>query len=196
MANTSILETPAPFGTSTRATTRRPLWLTAAWGISAGVFIGMASLPKSAQAVDGCLVLLCFAAPSWSAIPQCVPPIKQVLNDLAHGRPFPTCAMSGTGNSATNKRSSAPAYCPPQYSRKSEYDGNAAEMCEFDGAVEVSIEGGLWTRTWWSLSGDSVTEYTPAAKARLGTFDTRFDDDYARWLAMQPPALPSCDICT
>jgi hypothetical protein len=156
----------------------------------------MASLPKPAHAVDGCLVLLCFAAPIWSAIPQCVPPIKQVLHDLARGRPFPSCSMAGAGNGATNRRASAPAYCPPQYTHKSEYDGNTSEMCEFDGAVEVSIEGALWTRTWWSLSGDSVTEYTPAAKAQLGTFDTRFDDDYARWLAMQPPDPPSCDTCT
>ena len=37
--------------------------------------------------------------------------------------------------------------------------------------------------------GDTVTEFTPAAKARFGTWDTRFDDDYALWLASQPPAL-------
>eukprot|EP01036_Dinobryon_divergens_P012369 gene12369-16659_t len=39
----------------------------------------MALAPTSARAVDGCLVLLCFAAPSWRAIPQCVPPVVQVL---------------------------------------------------------------------------------------------------------------------
>ena len=75
------------------------------------------------------------------------------------------------------------------------YDGGASYTCDYDGAVEVRIEGSLWTRTWWSMAG-SVTEYTPAAKARLGTWDTRFENDYARWLAIQPPAPPSCDICT
>jgi hypothetical protein len=36
-----------------------------------------ASAPVAA--VDGCLVLLCFAAPNWRAIAQCVPPIRDVL---------------------------------------------------------------------------------------------------------------------
>ena len=67
---------------------------------------GFASTP--AVAVDGCLVLLCFAAPSWRAIPQCVPPIKQVLRDLALGRMFPTCAMSGPANSASHRWAQAP----------------------------------------------------------------------------------------
>ncbi|RZA15171.1 MAG: hypothetical protein EOP02_25220, partial [Proteobacteria bacterium] len=35
---------------------------------------------------DGCVVLLCLAAPSWRAIPQCVPPIRQLFRDLARGR--------------------------------------------------------------------------------------------------------------
>src|SRR6476646_9668382 len=89
------------------------------WVISAGSL-----LPVPARAVDGCLVLLCFAAPSWSAIPQCVPPIQEVLRDLARGRPFPSCSMGGAGNSASHRWSSAPVYCPPQYARVSEYDGS------------------------------------------------------------------------
>mgnify|MGYP006381055081 CR=1 FL=1 len=55
----------------------------------------LAIAPRTAHAVDGCKVLLCFAAPSWRAIPQCVPPIREVLRDLARGRPFPSCAMAG-----------------------------------------------------------------------------------------------------
>ena len=173
-----------------------PLWKTAVGGALAGIFISIGALPKPAHAVDGCLVLLCFAAPNWSAIPQCVPPIQQVLRDLARGRPFPSCSMSGAGNNASHKWSSAPAYCPPQYTRTSEYDGSASYTCDYDGAVEVTIDGGLWTRTWWNRAGSSVTEYTSVAKAQLGTWDTRFEDDYARWLAAQPPAPPSCDICS
>ena len=64
------------------------------------VIVASSLAPTSARAVDGCLVLLCFAAPSWRAIPECVPPIREVLRDLARGRPFPTCAMAGAGNSA------------------------------------------------------------------------------------------------
>jgi hypothetical protein len=51
-----------------------------------------------AQAADGCTVLLCLAAPRWRAIAQCVPPVREVLRDLARGGPVPVCAMAGAGN--------------------------------------------------------------------------------------------------
>jgi hypothetical protein len=38
-----------------------------------------------------------------------------------------------------------------------------------------------------------VTEFTPAAKAQLGTWDTKFDDDYAAWFAALPPPAPVAD---
>lgn len=149
-------------------------------------------LPAPARAVDGCLVLLCFAAPSWRAIPQCVPPIRQVLKDLARGRPFPSCGMAGAGNSAAHRWASAPAYCPPQYTTAIETEGGPVYHCSYRGAVSVRIAGSPWARTWWNRSGDSVTEYTDTAKAQLGDWDTRFDDDYAVWVATQPPAPPPC----
>jgi hypothetical protein len=149
----------------------------------------------SANAVDGCLVLLCLAAPSWSSIPQCVPPIRSVLDDLAHGRPFPTCNMSGAGNSAGNQGASAPGFCPAQYTTAFDLEVGTRYECRFDGAISTTIDGALWTRTWWNFSGETVTEYTPAAKAALGSFDTRFDDDYAAWLATQAPATPACPAC-
>ncbi len=146
----------------------------------------------AARAVDGCLVLLCLAAPDWSQIAQCVTPVRQVLHDLARGRPFPTCAMSGAGNSATHQWASAPGYCPPQYTFV--VDGVDAKIysCAFDGAVSVNIDGQPWSRTWWSLRGTSVTEFSAAAKTAMGSWNTRFDDDHAQWLASQPPVvLPS-----
>lgn len=146
-----------------------------------------------ARAVDGCLVLLCFAAPSWRSIPLCVPPIRQVLHDLARGRPFPACGMAGAGNSAQHTWAHAPGNCPPQYVRSFEGEGSPTYYCEYSGAVSVTIDGALFTRTWWSLSGDSVTEYTPEAKARFGTWDAQFDDDYATWLATQPSAPVESD---
>jgi hypothetical protein len=152
-------------------------------------------VPTPAHAVDGCKVLLCFAAPSWRSIPECVPTINQVLRDLARGRPFPTCAMSGPANSASHQWSSAPAYCPPQYTRVFDGESGPIYSCDYTGAVAVNIDGVLWARTWWSFAGDSVTEFTPAAKARLGTWDTKFDDDYATWLAPLPPPAPPCPTC-
>lgn len=160
------------------------------------LLVAVATLvPTPAHAVDGCKVLLCFAAPSWRSIPQCVPPIQQVLRDLARGRPFPTCAMSGPANSASHQWSSAPAYCPPQYTRVFDGESGPVYSCDYTGAVAVNIDGVLWARTWWSFAGDSVTEFTPAAKAQLGTWDTKFDDDYATWLALVPPPAPPCPTC-
>ena len=138
-----------------------------------------------ARAVDGCLVLLCFAAPSWRAIPQCVPPITQVLRDLARGRPFPTCAMSGAGNSGSHQWASAPANCPPQYTLASEVENGLVYSCAYSGVVTIQIDGSPWSRTWWSMGGGTVTDFSPAAKARMGTWDTKFDDDYVAWSAAQ-----------
>ena len=160
------------------------------------LLVALATLvPTPAHAVDGCKVLLCFAAPSWRSIPQCVPPIQQVLRDLARGRPFPTCAMSGPANSASHQWSSAPGYCPPQYTRVFDGESGPVYSCDYTGAVAVNIDGVPWARTWWSFAGDSVTEFTPAAKAQLGTWDSKFDADYAAWLASLPPPAPTCQTC-
>ena len=141
----------------------------------------------AAQAVDGCLVLLCFAAPSWRAIPQCVPPIRQVLRDLARGKAFPTCGMAGAGNLASHEWASAPGNCPPQYMRIDPAEGAPIYSCDYTGAVSVFISGAPFARTWWSMGGDTVTEFSAAAKVQLGSWDTRFDDDYAAWQATLAP---------
>lgn len=156
---------------------------------------GLASAP--ARAVDGCLILLCFAAPSWGAIPQCVPPIRQVLRDLALGKPFPSCGMAGDGNDARHAWSNAPDFCPPQYTIVWQGENAPIYDCAYDGAVSVAINGLPFARTWWSLRGETVTDFSPDAKAQLGAWDTRFDDDYAAWLAAQPPAPPPppCHDC-
>jgi hypothetical protein len=147
------------------------------------------SFSTPARAVDGCLVLLCLAAPSWSAIPQCVSPVRQLFQDLARGKPFPTCAMAGAGNSAGNRWTSAPSFCPPQYTRVFEGESAPTYQCDYTGAISVSINGAQFSRTWWSFIGDSVTEFSPAAKTQLGTWDKRFDDDYTKWLESLPPPV-------
>lgn len=159
---------------------------------AAGLWLAalIALVPTPARAVDGCLVLLCLAAPNWRAIPQCVPPVQQLFRDLARGKPFPTCGMSGAGNTANHAWSNAPTFCPPQYTRVIDGESAPIYQCDYSGAISVSINGAPFSRTWWSFGGDSVTEFSPAAKTQLGTWDTRFDDDYANWLASLPPPAP------
>lgn len=153
---------------------------------------GLLAVHPAAMAADGCLVLLCFAAPSWRAIPQCVPSITQVFRDLARGKAFPTCGMSGAGNRAAHQWANPPSFCPPQYTQLIDGGGMPNYVCDYAGAVAVDIDGALWTRTWWRFDGDTVTEYTAAAKASLGWWDSKFDDDYAAWLATQPPPCMDC----
>lgn len=162
----------------------KPVTMRAVIGAALATALVMMSAP--ARAVDGCVVLLCLAAPSWRSISQCVPPVTQVLRDLARGKPFPTCAMAGPGNSSTHDWASAPAFCPPQYTRVFDGPNGPVYSCDYSGAISVTVQGAPFARTWWSVSGDAVTEFTPAAKAQLGTWDSRFDADYAAWLAAQP----------
>jgi hypothetical protein len=152
----------------------------------AGLVASAALVCPPARAVDGCLVLLCLAAPSWSSVLQCVAPVQQMLDDLAHGRPFPTCSMSGAGNQGSQRWSNPPGFCPPQYTHADPLESGTRYTCDYDGAVEVDIDGALWSRTWWRIAGGTVTEFSAAAKAQLGSWDPRFDDDYAAWLALQP----------
>jgi len=100
--------------------------------------------------------------------------------------------MSGSGNGARHAWSSAPAYCPPQYTRVIEGESAPIFQCDYSGAISVSINGALFSRTWWNVGGDSVTEFSSAAKTQLGSWDTRFDEDYAKWLATLPP--PPADL--
>lgn len=156
-----------------------------------GIAVATAALTllaaSPAHAADGCLVLLCFAAPSWSAIPQCVAPIRQVLRDLARGRAFPTCGMAGVGNGATHAWASAPGNCPPQYTWEMGAEGTPMMGCDFSGAVTVRINGASFSRTWWNMAGTTVTEFSSAAKATLGRWDTRFEADYVAKFGALPP---------
>ena len=170
----------------------RLLQIVATHAIGLPIAAIVAVTPTPALAADGCLVLLCLAAPSWRAIPQCVSPVRQLFRDLARGKPFPRCGMSGSGNTAQHTWSSAPAFCPPQYTRVIDGESAPTYQCDYTGAISVSINGAPFSRTWWSFGGDSVTEFSPSAKVQLGGWETRFDDDYAKWLAALPP--PPADL--
>lgn len=142
-------------------------------------------LSGPAHAVDGCKLLLCMAG-NWKNISQCEPTVRQALRDVARGRGWPTCSMSGS--SGTGNQYVAPEQCPEQYRTISGTDDNGRVIysCPFSGVIHVAVEGRPWSRTWWSPSGDSVVEWLPAAKAAFASspdsMDDKFDRDHAAWV--------------
>ena len=138
-----------------------------------------------AHAVDGCQLLLCMAG-SWQNISQCVPTVRQALRDVARGRAWPTCSMGG--DSASGNQYVAPVQCPEQYVTNTGTDRNGRVIysCPFSGVIHVAIEGRLWSRTWWSSTGDSVVEWLPGARAAFSSspdaMDGRFERDHAAWV--------------
>lgn len=160
---------------------------------SALIASAMVMAAPAAHAADGCKVLLCLAG-NWSAIGECVPPVREVLRDLARGRPFPTCAMAGAGNSASLSWASE-ATCPPMYSNYNA-DSGRWESCTYAGSFNVRVEDADWSTVFWSWGGDTSTWYTPKAKSKLGSFiDPKYDADQAAWEAAHPPPPPCTGDC-
>lgn len=191
MRQFSTLSLLRQLGTAIRGESRAARTPTRSTKVVTAAIMALTGLPFPAHAVDGCLVLLCLAAPDWRAIAQCVDPIYQLLSDLRHGRPFPHCSFSGAGNDARHDWASAPENCPPQYARYADLgESSKVWVCDYTGVISVRINGAAWSRVWWGWDSDTVTEYSQDAKQQLGTWSTKFDDDYAAWLAIQPPAEP------
>ena len=146
--------------------------------LSAGLacFIGTCVItPSLAHADDwGCQVILCLSNPGGpEQYAECVPPIEKLWRTLRHGDPFPTCdfgAGGSQGTSASNTFASA-AYCRgillywggPE---KSEL------LCGARGAINVDIDGELYTRVWWDADGEdhTITEFYGA-----GSTDAPYD---------------------
>lgn len=141
----------------------------------------------SAHAVDGCKFLLCIAGP-WTSIPACVSTVKQVFRDLARGRAFPTCAMSGGGNAAGNAWVDQPS-CPSMY-RQYDSDGNYAG-CSYPGRIDVYVSGSLWSQVYWDMGGNTATWYSSTARSSLtqtpgsAPLDDAFLNDLNGWNSAQ-----------
>lgn len=142
----------------------------------------------SAHAADGCKFLLCIAGP-WSSIAACVPTVHEVLHDLARGRPFPTCGMSGANNSAHNTWVDE-ASCPSMYRQYSSMSGGYSG-CAFPARISVYINGGLWSQVYWDMSANTSTWYSAAARSGLtqpsgsAPLDDRFLNDLRGWNSVQ-----------
>ncbi|QVN18973.1 hypothetical protein [Burkholderia pyrrocinia] len=130
--------------------------------------------PTLARADDwGCQVLLCLANPGGpEQYAQCVPPIEKLWSALSHGDPFPSCDFSaGLANLAPAIRAAIPAsllanlgagtgasntWAGGGYCREDlVYWGGPEQsvlMCGASGAINVIIDGTLYTRVWWGVS--------------------------------------------
>jgi hypothetical protein len=162
------------------------------WLSNLSVALALCMSAGASRAADGCTVLLCLAGP-WMSIQQCVPPVAQTLRDLALGKPFPVCDMSGEGNGARNDWATE-ATCPEMY-RNYNQDNGVYEACAYPGRITVVIDGQLWSEMFWTTSGPTSTRYSDYARAQLGdSLDPTYDRDLAAWeAAHQPP--PECDTC-
>lgn len=158
----------------------------------AGFAMSAATLSQ-ASAADGCVVLLCLAGP-WTQISQCVPPVNETLRDLALGKPFPACDMSGDGNKAGNTWTTE-STCPEMYSIYGVKDG-AWQRCMYPGLISVFIDGQLWSDMFWDRSGRTSTRYTDHARVQLGEqyLDPKYDQDLAEWETRHPDP-PPCQGC-
>ena len=149
----------------------------------------------AAHAVDACKVTLCIAG-DWRHIGTCVPPVEEVLRDMALGRSWPTCAMASastgtTGTSALNATSESLTEdtCPPMFQEFRTVDMEQIYSgCRYTGAVSVSIAGAAWSTLYWNASGDSIISYSATAEAQLGAgnYDTTYDTELAEWVASHP----------
>lgn len=115
----------------------------------------------------GCRVLLCLANPNGpEAVSECVPPIERLYDDLAEGRPFPTCeemSANGSGSSGINQFAST-SYCHPDLiSYGGNYFGVNNFTCSATGAITITKNGQTQMRYWWNMNrGPSLMETTIA----------------------------------
>lgn len=115
---------------------------------------------SKARADDwGCQVLLCLSNPGGPMqFAECVPPVQRLWNELARGRPFPTC--SGVGFQA-----SGPGYepysCEAGYRLTARFGSQGQEAACVSGsrqAVDSSqcaASAGDGTPRWVSTGGQS-----------------------------------------
>jgi hypothetical protein len=89
----------------------------------------------------------------------------------------------------------APIQCPEQYRFIAGFTRNGDPWygCPYSGVIHVAVEGKPWLRTWWSLSGETVVEWLPAARSALtnspGGLDDQFESDHAAWLVAEQARL-------
>lgn len=153
-------------------------------GMVACAVVGAVGNPVLALADDwGCQVMLCLSDPRGPETESaCVPPIEKLWTALRKGNPFPTCDFSSSYNdlpadlknaipasvmqSIANSNSGASnTYASASYCREDMLHWGGPEqselLCSATGAINVTIDGVLFTRVWWDTGsqGKTLTEY-------------------------------------
>lgn len=152
--------------------------------------IAVTFLPSRFALADdwGCQVVLCLADPRGpEAESACVPPIEKLWAALRDGDPFPTCNFNSSStdlppsvlsaipaSTLANLGNGSGAVSVPassNYCREDLLHWGGPEqselLCSASGAINVTIDGTLFTRVWWDAPNQdsSITEYygTPMA---------------------------------
>lgn len=145
--------------------------------IFGAAFVAFFSAQNPAFAADGCKALLCFANPNGPmAVSECVPTVKEVIRDMAKGKPFPTCfSEDGSAVNGTIGLGYIPLLnpigsknCHPALeSRKSRFSGanvpDGLAYCNAGYAISVTVEGiepftYYTVPNFWNSDVDEVTE--------------------------------------
>ncbi|WP_421073897.1 hypothetical protein [Paraburkholderia sp. A2WS-5] len=141
--------------------------------VACSTFSGMLILAPGAALADdwGCQVMLCLSNPGGpEQYAKCVPPVEKLWAALRHGDPFPVCdfgAGGSRGTSAANRFASA-GYCREDLL----YWGGPEQselLCNARGAINVEIDGALYTRVWWDVRGThrTLTEFYGAGTMQV-----------------------------
>lgn len=143
------------------------------WLIALALLAGTSVFaPGIAHADDwGCQVILCLSNPGGpEQYGECVPPIEKLWRALRHGEPFPACDFGTSGAQGT---SASNTFASAGYCREDLLVWGAAEQselsCRATGAINVEIDGQLYTRVWWDVGGlgPTVIEFYGAGSPQV-----------------------------
>jgi hypothetical protein len=186
---------------------RNRRWRGPLLGILSCILAGALGQPAVAIADDwGCQVMLCLADPRGSETePTCVPPIEKLWSELRKGHAFPSCDMTSSYNDlppnvqqsippsvmqqmASSNSSASNTYASSGYCREDLlYWGGSEQselLCSPAGAINVVIDGQLWTRVWWDAGSQGHT-ITENYGANNGPVQTPYDPTQAGKQFMQ-----------
>ncbi len=115
------------------------------------LMVGLGASSNAAADDWGCQVLLCLADPRGPTTEgACIPPITKLWRELSKGHAFPFCDMGGGAGGGNTFASSG--YCREDLIYMSGGD-NPQPMCNASGAINVVVNGQLFTRVWWGVNG-------------------------------------------